>query len=192
MANSISQAQLIYQYYLERPNQVVPHAEVVEWATAQWLALTGKPLADPDRAVRKLAQNGALVKVGKGMYKYDPDHIERRDLEDFTEAQKKEIKERDGYKCVICGKGPKEGVELHVDHTKPKDLGGEATIDNGETLCAQHNFLKKNYSITETGKRVFIKLNAQAKKADDNTMIAFTNEILALYDKYSIDTQITK
>lgn len=192
MTNSISQTQLIYQYFLDHPNQDIPHAEVVDWATKQWLSLTGKPLADTDRAIRNLAQKGALIKVGKGIYKYDPDHIEHRDLEDFTEAQKKEIKERDGYRCVICGRGPNEGVELHVDHRKPKDLGGKATIDNGETLCAQHNFLKKNYGITETGKRVFLKLNSEARQQDDTTMLAFTNEILALYDKYDMDTQTTK
>ena len=40
--------------------------------------------------------------------------------------------------------GKKDGVELHIDHIKPKDFGGEATIENGQTLCAQHNFIKKN------------------------------------------------
>ncbi|WP_235852195.1 HNH endonuclease [Helicobacter mehlei] len=47
----------------------------------------------------------------------------RQDLEDFSPALKKQILERDGYACVICGAGQKEGMELHVDHIKPKDLG---------------------------------------------------------------------
>jgi len=31
---------------------------------------------------------------------------------------------------VICGRGKKDGVDLHIDHIKPKDFGGEATIEN--------------------------------------------------------------
>jgi hypothetical protein len=32
--------------------------------------------------------------------------------EDFSSSQRKQILERDGYKCVICGKGEKEGMDL--------------------------------------------------------------------------------
>ena len=46
-----------------------------------------------------------------------------------------------------------DGVELQVDHIKPKDKGGKATFENGQTLCATHNFRKKNYRQTETGKK---------------------------------------
>lgn len=70
--------------------------------------------------------------VAKGVYRYDPDSINlRQDLEDFSQALKKQILERDNYKCVICGMGKKEGVELHIDHIKPKDLGGKAVLENG-------------------------------------------------------------
>ncbi len=75
---------------------------------------------------------------------------------DFTELQKQEIMKRDSYRCVFCGRGREHGVELQVGYIKPKDQGGKATIDNGVTLCAQHNFQKKNYSQTESGKRFFI------------------------------------
>lgn len=74
-------------------------------------------------------------------------------MQDFSERQKKEILARDDYRCVMCGRGLKDGVELHVDHIKPKDQGGEATIENGQTLCSIHNFQKKNYNQTETGKK---------------------------------------
>ena len=73
----------------------------------------------------------------------------KRDLEDFTESQKQEIMKRDNYSCVFCGRGREHGVELQVDYIKPRDQGGKATIENGETLCAQHNFQKKNHRQTE-------------------------------------------
>ena len=69
----------------------------------------------------------------------------KKNIADFTSTQKKQILKRDNYKCVICGRGLKDGVELHIDHIKAKDFGGEAILENGQTLCAQHNILKKNF-----------------------------------------------
>ena len=66
---------------------------------------TGKVFRDPDRAIRKLSQEGQLIKINKGVYKYDPDFVHNRELEDFTPAQKEEIFKRDNYRCVICGRG---------------------------------------------------------------------------------------
>ena len=43
----------------------------------------------------------------------------------------------------MCGGGRAEGVEIHADHIKAKEFGGKAEIENGQTLCAQHNFQKK-------------------------------------------------
>ena len=68
------------------------------------------------------------------------------------------------YKYVICGRGKADGVEIQADHIKPKELGGKAEIENGQTLCAQHNFQKKYYKQTETGKKFFIRLYEVAKK----------------------------
>lgn len=186
-----SQSELILEYYMNRPNIDIPHQEAVDWATVEWKKLTGKVLRDPDRAIRKMSQQGKLVKVGKGTYRYDPDHVVKRVLEDFSSTQKKQILERDGFKCVICGRGPSDGVELQVDHVKPKDFGGEATIDNGQTLCAQHNFLKKNYSQTEAAKRVFVNMRKLARSLDDKKLVNFTDEILAIYEKYDVDAHIT-
>ncbi|MBI5133359.1 MAG: HNH endonuclease [Thaumarchaeota archaeon] len=39
---------------------------------------------------------------------------------------------------VVCARGISDGVEIHADHIKPKDLGGNAEIINGQTLCARH------------------------------------------------------
>lgn len=175
---------------MEHPNQDIKHPEIVDWVTAKYKELTGEVFRDPDRGIRKLAQEGILQKVGKGTYRYDPAHVIHRELEDFTASQKKEILERDGYKCVICGRGKEHGVELHVDHIKPKDLGGKATIENGQTLCAQHNFLKKNFKQTETGKKMFIRLYELAKATNDSAIIAFCEDILNVYDKHNINGHI--
>ena len=131
-----------------------------------------------------------MIKVKKGVYRYNPGAVNKRQLEDFTALQKETILKRDQYKCVICGRGKKEGVELHVDHIKPKDLGGKATISNGQTLCSKHNFIKKNLNQTETGKRMFIRLYELAKKEKNGELKKFCSDILETYEQYDINGHI--
>ena len=91
---------------------------------------------------------------------------------------------------VISVLGRKKGIELHVDHIKPKDRGGRATIYNGQTLCSQHNFIKKNLKQTETAKKIFIRLYELAK-TDRNTVIQdFCTQILQIYEDYNINGHI--
>lgn len=186
----ITQQDLLIKYFKKHPKRDIKHPEVVDWVTSEYKKLTGEVFRDPDRGIRKLAQNGFLIKVAKGVYKYDPDFVENRELEDFTAEQKKQILKRDGYKCAICGKGRKEGVELHVDHIKPKDLGGKATLENGQVLCSQHNFLKKNLNQTTTGKKIFINLYNLAKSEGDNELLGFCSEILEVFEKFDINGHI--
>ncbi|MHB9294978.1 hypothetical protein PilKf_00711 [Pillotina sp. SPG140] len=131
-----------------------------------------------------------LHKVQKGIYRYDPDLIAHRDVEDFTPAQKAEILKRDNYRCVICGKGINEGVDVHVDHIQPKDCGGKAVIENGQTLCAQHNFKKKNYKQTETGKKMFIHLYELAKHRGDHETQQFCAEVLEVFERNNVNGPI--
>lgn len=187
----ISQAQLILEYFKSHPGRAIPHAEVVDWATEEWKKRTGNVFRDPDRAIRKFAQEGTLIKIEKGVYCYNSKAISKRELFDFTPEQKRQILERDGYRCVVCGKGKADGVDLQVDHIKPKDQGGENTIENGETLCAKHNFIKKNYSQREAYKRYVLKMKEQAKRIGDVDGENFCNDILAVYDKYGYDDHIT-
>lgn len=186
----MTQLDLIKEYFIQHPNKDISHPEVVDWATNEWKKLTNKVFRDPDRAIRSLAQRGFLIKVAKGIYKYDPNFVTNRELEDFTPEQKEEIMKRDGYRCVICGRGREDGVELQVDHIRPKEFGGKAIIENGQTLCAQHNFLKKTYNQTTTGKKMFIRLYELAKKENDELMINFTSEILSVFEKYGINGHI--
>lgn len=191
MDRQISQLDLIMEFFKANPKRDISHPEVVDWVTSEWQKRTGKVFRDPDRGIRSLHQKGYLQKIAKGIYRYEPESVNiRQDLEDFSPALKKQILERDNYKCVICGIGKNEGVELHIDHIKPKDLGGKATLQNGQTLCARHNFLKKNLKQTETGKKMFIRMLETAKEADDKELIAFLREVLEVYEKHNINGNI--
>lgn len=186
----ISQNDLVVAYFKENPNRDIKHPEVVDAVVALYKKKTGDVFRDPDRAIRKLFQQGFLIKVTKGVYRYEPNAATNRKVEDFTAAQKKEILKRDSYKCVMCGRGKEEGYELNVDHIKAKDLGGKAIIGNGQTLCSQHNFLKKNFNQTETGKKMFIKIHELAQKDKEKLMFEFTKEILEVFEKHGINGHI--
>ncbi|MFZ2154234.1 MAG: HNH endonuclease [Candidatus Moraniibacteriota bacterium] len=186
----INQAGLLMEYFQNNPNKDVAHPEIVDWATGEFLKRTGRIFRDPDRGIRKLHQAGYLVKIRKGVYRYDPLMIQKRELEDFTSSIKQAIFERDGFKCVMCGKGRENGIEIHADHIKPKDLGGKAILENGQTLCGAHNFLKKNLKQTETGKKMFIRLYELSKKAKDKPLIKFCTEILEVFERNGINGHI--
>jgi len=182
--------ELLLEYFQKHPNQELKHGPVVDWVTEQWLQEHSLPPRDPWRSIRALHQEGILIKVKKGVYKYDPNVVIKRELEDFTPEQKEQIFKRDDYRCVICGRGRQDGVEIHADHIKPKDKGGKATIENGQTLCAEHNFKKKNYQQTETGKKMFIRLYELAKSQNDEGLMKFCTEILEIFEKYGVNDHI--
>jgi len=186
----ISQANFVMEYFKKNSKKEIKHPEIVDWVVEEYKKRTGEVFRDPDRAIRKLSQEGQLIKIAKGIYKYDPDFVHNKKLEDFTPAQKEEIFKRDNYKCVICGKGKAEGIEIQADHIKPKELGGKAEIVNGQTLCAQHNFQKKHYKQTETGKKMFIRLYELAKNNKDKELMRFCEDVLQVYEKNNINGHI--
>lgn len=185
-------AELIMEYFQKHPKKELQHGPVVDWVEKQYLKLYGRKPRDIWRGIRRLHQEGILIKVRKGVYKYDPDLVQNKELYEFPQNIKEEIFKRDGYKCVVCGRGREDGVEIHADHKIPLDKGGSNTVENGQTLCSEHNFLKKNYSQTEFGKRFLIKLYQEAVKRADKRMIEFCEEIFNVYDKFGINSHIRR
>ena len=82
--NNLVQKDLLVEFFKKNPNRDIKHPEVVDWVVATYKERTGKVFRDPDRAIRQLAQSGFLIKISKGIYKYDPGKAYKRDLEDFT------------------------------------------------------------------------------------------------------------
>jgi len=181
---------LLIKYFKAHPKEDMSHGPVVDWVEAKYKRIYQKKPRDTWRSIRNLHEVGFLIKVKKGIYRYDPNAVKKIELENFTPEQKKIILKRDGYKCVICGRGKNEGVELQVDHIKPKYLGGKSTIENGQTLCAQHNFIKKTLKQTETGKKMFIRLYELAKKEKNEELLRFCTDILEMYEKHKITSHI--
>ena len=190
----ISQIEFVRSYFMQRPLQVITHAKAKADLETAYLTVMGKRLEDSDRAIRKLYGDGFLQKVAKGQYMYDPETSGKNVFDEFSSSEKKEILERDGYKCVVCGLGREDGLELHIDHIKPRSLGGQGTVQNGQTLCAPHNFIKKNLSQTETGKKSFIRMLELVKSTKDDPVASqlegFLTEVLSVYEKHGINGHI--
>jgi len=185
-------SELVLAYFKKHPNENLRHGPVVDWVEKQYIKAGGTKPRDPWRAIRKLHQEGKLVKISKGVYRYDPSCVQEVELFEFPPELKEEIFKRDNYKCVVCGRGKEDGVEICADHKTPKDKGGSNTIDNGQTLCAEHNLMKKNYSQTEAGKRYFIKLYETAVAIGDERMMRFCREVFDAYDKEGINGHIPR
>jgi hypothetical protein len=181
---------LILEYFAKHPNEDLNHDPVVDWVTQEWLKSHSTPPRDPWRGIRTLHAAGVLIKVKKGIYRYDPDAVVEHELQNFTSKQKEEIFKRDNYRCVVCGLGRADGMEIQADHIIPRSLGGRADIDNGQTLCATHNFRKKNYKGTESGKRMFIKLYEAAKSIGDEETMKFCADVLETYERHNINGHI--
>jgi len=188
----ITIANLIMEYFRMHPKQDLEHGPVVDWVEEYYLKLYGKKPRDTWRGIRRLSQECILIKVKKGIYRYDPDTAQRRELHEFPPKVKEEIFKRDGYRCVVCRRGREDGVELCADHILSKDKGGTNTIANGQTLCTEHNLLKKNYSQTEAGKKYFIKLYEQAVSKADKRMIEFCEQVFDVYNKHHVNTHIAR
>ena len=190
MAKTISG--LALEYFMNHPNQELEHGPVVDWVSEQYFQEHGKIPRDPWRAVRKLHEEGKLIKVQKGIYKYDPDYVHEVALFEFSPQQREAIFEHDGHRCVVCGRGEADGVTIAADHIKPKDKGGTNTIENGQTLCYEHNLLKRNYSQTEAGKRYFIRMYETALQNQDEKIIAFCQAVFDVYDEHGVNGHIDR
>ena len=71
------------------------------------------------------------------------------DFNNVPEAIRYDVLVRDGRKCLLCGRTPKDGIRLEVDHILPRSKGGSNSMDNLQTLCAPCNRGKSSRDDTD-------------------------------------------
>ena len=116
MAKSI--VQLVMEFFISHPNKEFKPSTVDDWVTKQYHKEHGKNPKGVSTDIADLHNKGRLIRVSYGVYKYDPEHDHEGEFQDFSEAIKQAIFHRDGFKCVICGLGKQDGVEIAADHKK--------------------------------------------------------------------------
>jgi len=83
------------------------------------------------------------IKKEKKITKKKLEKLEKRKIKKQFKEWSEQVKQRDGYKCVICGRTE----FLHTHHIIPRqNKFFRFDIDNGLTLCAKHH--KYNYEIS--------------------------------------------
>ncbi|MCC7518654.1 MAG: HNH endonuclease [Verrucomicrobiae bacterium] len=167
------------EFFEAHPNRDLKQEEIVA------AILKKRPDAqDPWRTVRKLYQDGWLVKVSKGVYKRVPGRQGTADDEHFSPAVRDAIYARDRDRCVVCGNGRHNGHEICADHIRPRHLDGSSSVENGQTLCSEHNLLKKTYGIYDFYARLVARLEQQARAAGDAKHLAMLERIRAVLKEY--------
>ena len=152
----------IKEFFEQHPNEEIEHGRVVDYVFEHI------PKArDPWRAIRKLYQEGWLIKVRKGVYKRIPGYKGRSFLAPFPREVKEAIFKKHNYCCIVCGNGKHNGYEIHADHKTPQYKGGTNTIENGQTLCSEHNLMKKRYGTVDFLGQYCKKMIALAKEHND-------------------------
>ena len=62
----------------------------------------------------------------------------------MTPTLRYRVMQRDGFRCVLCGRSAKDNVQLHVDHICPVSKGGKTELSNLRTLCQDCNLGKSD------------------------------------------------
>ncbi len=79
--------ELIMEYFKAYPKQDLKHGPVVDWVEGKYSILYGRKPRDTWRNIRKLHKDGFLIKIQKGVYRYEPDAVVQRELAVFTYTQ---------------------------------------------------------------------------------------------------------
>lgn len=189
----LTQEQFVYSWFKKNPGRAIPHSESKAAIEASYRRQYGERLEDSDRAIRKLGQEGKLIRESKGVYRYDPAHHPKKVAKlGFDAETRLKILKRDKYRCVVCGLGVADGVELQVDHRIPQARGGKGTLANGQTLCGAHNYQKKNLAQITFAHKLFLGWRDQLKSlkgrdAEQTKLLAFCEAVLVLYRQHGVD-----
>lgn len=77
----------------------------------------------------------------------------------------------------------------YLEYT-PENEVSKIIIENYQTLCAQHNFIKKTLKQTETGKKMFVRLYELVKSEKNEKLTKFCADVLKTYEKHDINGHI--
>jgi len=81
--------ELLIEFFKSHPNEDMPHGPVVDWVEERYLKIYNKKPRDTWRSIRNLHESGFLIKVRKGIYRYDPEAVKERKLEESGMRQKR-------------------------------------------------------------------------------------------------------
>ena len=66
---------IVENFFMERSDKEIDVADAEEKIKKMYFEATGKELRDPVRCIRKLSDEGILLRVRRGVYKYNGNHV---------------------------------------------------------------------------------------------------------------------
>ena len=92
---------------------------------------------------------------------------------------------RDDFRCVYCGSSSVEdGVRLHADHIIPVSAGGDETMGNIVTACADCNRVKHDTRLSEDAEMRILELvksrNERDKVSNRTIVLPFRSHPVSL------------
>lgn len=179
MSNKNTIIYYIKEYFEKHLDEEVKQGDIVDYV------FKFIPKArDPWRAVRMLFQQGWLVQVRKGVYKRIKGYQGHNITAPFPPKIKEEIFKQDDYRCVVCGNGLHNGFDIHADHITPQYKGGENTLKNGQTLCSEHNLMKKRYGTTDFLEKYSKKMINLSRQYNDEKTEDLFKDILKVVEEH--------
>ena len=184
MNKNPSQTEFVMAHFKKQPNQALTLDDWTDELAQQYKKLTGYTARHFRSVARRLYADGRLERVGRGVYKYDPDVIPKPRFSRFTAKQKREIRNRDEHRCVCCGLGRAEGVRLYVDFLDPDLPDSAGHIVNGAVFCARHSPSRNNLSMMDMIMMDFNAFSERIKNEQSKAKSGFYEELTKVYKKY--------
>lgn len=72
-------------------------------------------------------------------YKRTEEYRRKTERARVSQSVRYDILKRDNFRCRLCGRSAKDGIELEVDHIIPISKGGTSDLKNLQTLCRDCN-----------------------------------------------------
>jgi hypothetical protein len=166
-----SQADFIFSYFQDHPNEDLTTASVVDWATEEWYRRNASRLKDPDRAIRKLAETGLVQQLAKGLYRYTPNHIVP--VEDRPKPKSRGVGSGPKNRiCAACGFGNETSTAVE---TVSISNSTAATI----SLCRKHADMYRRSGVLDFCTRYFTAISTEASARGDSELADLCRRLIS-------------
>ena len=187
--NNISQEDFVREWFRAHSDRDIPHLESKPLIELAWLEQTGSRIEDVDRAIRRLAESGELIKVRKGVYRCDSEAGPSKTGGVFSEFTSQAALERDLFCCTICLEPADYKSDVHVVAVTAFELGGAPLLSNARTVCSFHKIalelLDRRGNISSVKVRNTIDRILKSQKVSSENGLAFAEELLRSLERHS-------
>lgn len=190
----MSQEEFVREWFRAHSDRDIPHLESKPLIEQAWLTKTGSRIEDVDRAIRRLAESGELVKVRKGVYRYNSENEKPTDSSGFSEFTSQAALERDLFSCTICLEPADHRLDLHVIAVTAFDLGGSNLLSNARTVCSFHKvaleLLDKRGNISSVRVRKTLDRILRSQEPPAGNGLVLAEELLRSLERHNGTTGI--